>query len=297
MTEVGNAVAETIHAPTADVGAAFAVLLARWRRDRRPLIMGILNATPDSFSDGGHLDDDDVVIAAGQTMRSEGAAILDIGGESTRPDAEPVPADEEWRRIAVPLRTLSAEGLVSVDTHKASVAETALSAGAQIVNDVRGLQGDPDMAAVCAAHGAGVVAMHNPALLGSRSGVEGDPVAACLAFFERTLARAAQAGIAEDRIVLDPGLGFGKTPAQNCALLARLDELAALGPPILVGSSRKSFIGTITGRNVSDRLAGTIATNVAAVLRGAAIVRVHDVAPHHDAMQVASAILAQERRT
>ena len=183
--------------------------------------------------------------------------------------------------------------LVSVDTVKPAVATAALAAGAHIVNDVRGLQGDPGMAEAAAAHRAGVVVMHNPGFLGGTKGTEGDPVAACLRFFARSLDIAARAGIAEDRIALDPGLGFGKTVEQNFALVARLAELGALGLPLLVGASRKSFLRRHTGREVQDSLAGTLALHMAAALHGAAILRVHDVAEHVDGVKVAAALRRQ----
>ena len=178
---------------------------------------------------------------------------------------------------------------------KASVAAAALEAGAHIVNDIRGLQGDPDMAGVAASWGAGVVAMHNPGLLGSAEPLPGDPIGLCLRYFERSVEIARTAGIPADRIALDPGFGFGKSPEQSLELLARLHELAAAGFPLLVGTSRKSFIGKITGRELPDRLIGTLVTNVAAALAGAAIIRVHDVAEHADAMRMAAAIRAAGR--
>ncbi len=173
---------------------------------------------------------------------------------------------------------------------KAAVAEAAISAGATIVNDIRGLQGDPEMAAVAARHGAGVVAMHNPGILGSAAPIAGDPVEACLRYFERTLEIAEGAGVCRDRIVLDPGFGFGKSPEQNLELLNRLAEFATLGVPVLVGTSRKSFIGKVTGLDSPDRLVGTLVTNVVAALAGAAILRVHDVAEHVEAMKMVAAI-------
>jgi dihydropteroate synthase len=253
--------------------------------------MGIVNVTPDSFSDGGLFLDSEAAVAQGQRLAAEGAAILDIGGESTRGNATAVAADEEMRRVLPVVAALAgAEALISIDTMKASVAEAALKAGAHIVNDIRGLQGDLEIAAVAARYGAGIVAMHNPGVLGSTKPLEGDPVEHCRTYFARTIEIARRAGIAEDRIALDPGFGFGKSPEQNLELLARLPELVALGFPILVGTSRKSFIGKVTGRELSDRLIGTVVTNVAAALAGAAIVRVHDVAEHVEAMRMAAAI-------
>jgi dihydropteroate synthase len=220
--------APTLHdnVSRASRGDGFAGLLSRWRAggDASPsLLMGIINVTPDSFSDGGLFASHAAAIAHGGQLAAEGAAILDIGGESTRPHAEPVPAEEEMRRILPVLEPLAATGtLISVDTIKADVADAALRAGAHIVNDVRGLQGDPAMAEVAARHGAGLVVMHNPGLLGSGAPLPGDPVEACLSFFARSLDIARAAGVLEDRIVLDPGLGFGKSPEQNFGLIARL---------------------------------------------------------------------------
>jgi dihydropteroate synthase len=277
-----------------DRGAGFKRLLEAWRADgsaSAPIVMGIVNVTPDSFSDGGLFLDTESAVAQGRRLAAEGAAILDIGGESTRGNATAVAADEEMRRVLPVVAALAdLEALISIDTMKANVAEAALQAGAHIVNDIRGLQGDPEIAAVAARHRAGVVAMHNPGVLGSTKPLEGDPIEHCRTYFARTLDVARRAGIPEDRIALDPGFGFGKSPEQNLELLARIPELVALGFPILVGTSRKSFIGKVTGRELPDRLIGTIVTNVAAALAGAAIVRVHDVADHVEAMRMAAAI-------
>jgi dihydropteroate synthase len=278
----------------ADRGAGFAALLKAWAEGGRAspaIVMGIVNVTPDSFSDGGLFVDTDEAIAQGRKLAAEGAAILDIGGESTRGNATPVTEAEEKRRVLPVIEALAGgDALISIDTMKAAVAEAALRAGAHIVNDIRGLQGDPDIAAVAARHGAGVVAMHNPGVLGSTRPLEGDPVEHCFRYFERSLEIARRAGVAEDRIAIDPGFGFGKSMEQNLELLARLSELRALGMPFLAGTSRKSFIGKVTGREMADRLIGTIATNVAAALAGAAIIRVHDVAGHIDAVRMAAAI-------
>jgi len=279
-----------------DCGAGFARHLADWSASAEPrpaLLMGIVNATPDSFSDGGLFAETGDAIAQGRRLAAEGAAIIDIGGESTRPGGEPVSESEEKRRVLPVIAALAGSGpLVSIDTVKPAVAEAALAAGAHIVNDVRGLQGDPALARVAAEHGAGVVTMHNPALFGSSSGTEGDAVAACLAYFRRTLAIADRAGIARDRIVLDPGLGFGKTLEQNLALIARLGELAVLGLPLLVGASRKSFLGKLLDRPLQERLEATLAAHMAAALNGAAILRVHDVVEHVDFVRVAAALRA-----
>ena len=286
--------------PEHNRGDGFAGILGRWRAggDAAPaILMGVVNVTPDSFSDGGLFASTEAAIDQARRLAAEGAAIIDIGGESTRPGAERVSAQEETERILPVIAALSgSEMQVSADTVKASVADQALAAGAHIVNDVQGLQGDADMAGVVAKHSAGVVIMHNPGLTGSSKGTQGDPVAACLAFFEDSLAIAEMAGIATDRIVIDPGIGFGKTPEQNLALIARLPELLRLDKPVLIGASRKSFIGTLTDRPVGKRLAGTLALHVAAALSGAAILRVHDVAEHHDAVRLAAAIAAARKR-
>lgn len=278
---------------TRDRGGVFARLL-RLQAEAAvpPLVMGVLNVTPDSFSDGGLFAEQSSAIAHGKAMVAAGAAIIDVGGESTRPQAEPVPAEEELRRVMPVIEALAGlDAAISIDTIKPEVAETALAAGAHIVNDVRGLR-EEAMAEVVARHGAGLVIMHNPGLLGSSSGTEGDPVEACLAYFAEALARADAAGISRDRIALDPGFGFGKSGAQNFALLARFAELAAAGQPLLAGTSRKSFIGRLIGREADQRLAATLATHVGAALSGAAIVRAHDVAEHVDAMRVVAAIRA-----
>jgi dihydropteroate synthase len=279
-----------------DRGAGFARLLADWADavEARPaILMGVVNVTPDSFSDGGLFAESEAAIAQGRRLHAEGAAIIDIGGESTRPGGEPVSEEEELRRVMPVVSVLAGSGaLISIDTIKPGVAEAALAAGAHIVNDVRGLQGDPALARVAAGHGAGIVAMHNPALFGSSEGVQGDPVAACLSYFAKTLELADDAGIAADRIVIDPGLGFGKTLEQNLALIARLPELSVLGRPLLVGASRKSFIGRLLGRPVEERLFGTLAAHMAAALGGAAILRAHDVAEHADLVRMAAALRA-----
>jgi dihydropteroate synthase len=280
---------------TRDVGAGFAELLRKWRQGapaRPAIIMGIINVTPDSFSDGGLFHKSDAAVAQGRRLLGEGAAILDIGGESTRAGAQPVTAEEETARILPVIAGLHTERvMLSVDTMKAKVAEAALVAGAHIINDIRGLQGDPGTVAVAAEHGAGLIIMHNPGVLGSAKEIEGDPVKACLTFFSQSLAAARKAGVREDRIVLDPGFGFGKSPEQNLELVARISELRQLGFPILVGTSRKSFIGKVTGREApDDRLIGTIVINVIAAYGGAAIIRVHDVAEHVEAMRMTAAV-------
>jgi dihydropteroate synthase len=258
------------------------------------LVMGVVNVTPDSFSDGGQYLNPEAAVAHGVGLVGEGASILDIGGESTRPGALPVGAGEEMRRVLPVLEGLAVAGIhavLSVDTSKAVVAARALEAGATFVNDVTALRGDPEMASVVAAGGGDCCLMH---MLGDPRTMQDDPrygdvVDEVKVFLEERLRFAVGEGIAEDRVVLDPGIGFGKTVAHNLELLRRLDELVALGRPVVVGSSRKSFIGRLTDRAVDDRVAGTIATNVLAYVGGAQIFRVHDVAPVHDALTVAAA--------
>ena len=257
--------------------------------------MGVVNVTPDSFSDGGEWLDPDAAIAHGRALVAQGAAILDIGGESTRPGAEPVSEAEELRRVVPVLDGLAGVGArLSIDTSKAAVAAQALDAGASIVNDVTALRGDAAMAALVAERGCDVCLMH---MLGEPRTMQRDPrygdvVADVRAFLAARLEHAIGAGIEEARVWLDPGIGFGKTINHNLELLARLDEIVALGRPVVVGTSRKSFLGTITGgREPGDRVAGTIATNVIALTRGASVFRVHDVAEARDALLVAAATL------
>jgi dihydropteroate synthase len=256
--------------------------------------MGVINVTPDSFSDGGLYLDPAAAIAHGLALSDEGAAILDVGGESTRPRSEPVPAAEELRRVLPVIEGLLAAGIgaqISVDTSKAAVAAAALGAGATMVNDVTGFRADPEMASVVAASRADCVLMH---MLGTPRTMQDDPryddvVSEIKAFLEERIAFAVSAGVNEERILVDPGIGFGKTAAHNLELINRIGELAALGRPVVIGTSRKSFLGRLTGRVTDDRLAGTIATNVLAYERGARVFRVHDVAPVHDALAVAAA--------
>jgi dihydropteroate synthase len=254
--------------------------------------MGIVNVTPDSFSDGGLFLDADAAIAHGRKLLAEGADILDIGGESTRPGAEAVSADEELRRVIPVIEALAAGGArISIDTTKAAVARRALEAGASIVNDVAALRFDPELATVTAEAGAGCVLMH---MLGEPRTMQVDPrydevVSDVKAFLGERLAFAVSQGIPEDKIWLDPGIGFGKTLEHNLELIARLDEIVAIGRPVVFGASRKSFLGKLTGRQVDERLAGTIATNIIAYERGARVFRVHDVAATADALKVAGA--------
>jgi dihydropteroate synthase len=255
-------------------------------------IMGVVNVTPDSFSDGGLFLDPARAIAHGHALADEGADILDIGGESTRPGAAPVGADEELRRVLPVIEGLAAgTGRISIDTSKAAVAAAALDAGAGLVNDVTALRGDPAMVGVVADSGSDCCLMH---MRGEPRTMQDDPryddvVCEVKAFLSERLAFAVANGIPEDKIILDPGIGFGKTAEHNLELLRRLDELVALGRPVLVGFSRKSFLGRITGRDVGERVASTVAVNVLAYERGATLFRVHDVAPTRDALAVAAA--------
>ena len=254
-----------------------------------PLVMGVLNVTPDLFSDGGRFLDPAAAIAQAQRLAAEGADILDVGAESSRPygNAVAVPLDEERNRLAGILPAVVTLGVpVSIDTMKAAVAAWALDSGATIVNDVWGLQRDPDMAHVVAGHDAPVIVMHNRDAADPRI----DIVADVTAFFERSLAIAARAGITRERIVLDPGIGFGKTPEQSLTCIARLDAWRSFGLPLLVGASRKRFIHSIVPSEPAERLGGSLAAHLLAVENGAAIIRVHDVAPTVQALAVAAAI-------
>ena len=260
-------------------------------------LMGIVNVTPDSFSDGGSFLDADAAIAHALELVRQGAEILDIGGESTRPGAAPVAEAVELARVLpvlAGLRDAGCEAELSIDTSKAAVASAALAAGATLVNDVTALRGDPSMASVVAGCGARCCLMH---MLGEPRTMQRDPrydevVDEVRFFLEARMAFAIGAGVLERRIMLDPGIGFGKTLAHNLELLRRLDELVALGRPVVIGTSRKSFLGRISGRDVDDRIAGTIATNVLAYERGARVFRVHDVGPVHDALAVTAATVS-----
>jgi dihydropteroate synthase len=263
------------------------------------LIMGVVNVTPDSFSDGGLFLDADKAIAHGIELADEGADILDIGGESTRPGAAPVDAEEELRRVLPVIEGLAVGAArISIDTSKAEVASAALQAGATLVNDVTALRGDPAMAPLVADSGVECCLMH---MRGEPRTMQDDPryddvVSEVKAFLSERLAFAVANGVAEERIILDPGIGFGKTIEHNLELLRRLDELVALGRPVMVGFSRKSFLGRITGREVGERVASTVAVNVLAYERGARLFRVHDVAPTKDALSVAAATVAGDSR-
>ncbi len=257
-------------------------------------LMGVVNVTPDSFSDGGLYLDPRAAIEHGRELEASGAAILDIGGESTRPGAEPVDETEELARVVPVIEGLAdGEAAISVDTSKAAVAAAALDAGAAIVNDVTALRGDPEMGALCAERGATVVLMH---MLGDPRTMQdepryGDVVAEVRGFLAGRLEAALAAGVEEERIWLDPGVGFGKTAAHNLELLRRLGELRELGRPLVVGTSRKSFVGRVDGSDAGHRLGGTIASSVLAAAEGADVLRVHDVAEVGQAMAVATAIL------
>src|SRR5829696_7282983 len=285
-------------------GAGFHPYRAKARpgRDTRrvqPKIMGIVNVTPDSFADGGQFLDAERAIAHGRELSAEGADVLDIGGESTRPGAEAVTAEEELSRVA-PLIDALVRGdgpPVSIDTSKLAVAEAALNAGAVMVNDVTALRAEPDLAGLCAQRGCEVVLMH---MLGDPRTMQENPVYEDVvddikAFLAERIEFAVAQGIDEERIWIDPGIGFGKTVEQNLELHRRLGELAALGHPIVFGSSRKSFIGKLTGAEVHERLGGSIASNVIAYDNGAEMLRVHDVAPMRQALTVVEAILDPAR--
>lgn len=266
-------------------------VLARLLADVQPLVMGVLNVTPDSFSDGGRFFDPSVAVAHARAMAAQGADIIDVGAESTRPygGARPVPLEDERARLAPVLPDLVKLGLpVSIDTIKADIAAWALDQGAAIVNDVWGLQGDPEMASLVAARDVPVIVMHNREVADAKIDIVGDVVE----FFSRSLAIADKAGIARDKIVLDPGIGFGKTPEQSIVCIARLGELARFGLPLLVGASRKRFINSVSPSPPGERIGGSIAAHLIAVAKGAAIVRVHDVAETVQALRVAAAVEA-----
>lgn len=254
--------------------ARSAAALETWEWGRRTYVMGIINVTPDSFSGDGLAEQLDAVVEKARAMVEAGADLIDVGGESTRPGHTPVPAEEELRRVIPAIQALAQviPVPISIDTSKAIVAEAALEAGASIINDVRGLQADPDMAPLAARAGVPVIIMHDRKI---------ESADRLIPDIVRELARriehALSAGIAWERIVIDPGFGFGKTPDLNLLLLRRLRELTALGRPILVGTSRKSMIGQVLGTPPEDRLEGTAATVALAIANGADIVRVHDV--------------------
>jgi dihydropteroate synthase len=259
-------------------------------------IMGVVNVTPDSFSDGGTFDDDAAAVRHARRLVDEGAAIVDVGGESTRPGAAPVPAEEELRRVVPVVEGLAALGTparISVDTMKLRVAVAAVEAGATYVNDVTAFRHEPELASFVAERGLDCCLMH---MLGEPRTMQQNPryddvVSDVKAFLEERLAAAVAAGIPEERVQLDPGIGFGKTLQHNLELLRRLGEIAAIGRPVVLGTSRKSFIGRLTGRDVAGRVHGTVATCVIGYERGARVFRVHDVAAVHDGLSVAAATL------
>jgi len=266
--------------------------------------MGVLNVTPDSFSDGNRYASPDVAIEHGRRMWEEGATIIDVGGESTRPGAEPVDAEEESRRVLPVIEGLQAgmdasdahqAGLISIDTCKASVAEAALGAGAHIVNDVSALTGDDRMAEVVRAAGAGLVLMH---MRGEPRTMQDDPryddvVREVKSYLDTRVHAAQSAGIASECLAIDPGIGFGKTVEHNLQLLQGLGTFIAIGLPVVVGLSRKRFLGKITGRETDGRLAAGVAANVYSAWHGAAVLRVHDVAETMDAMEMTAALCAE----
>ncbi|MDE1943111.1 MAG: dihydropteroate synthase [Betaproteobacteria bacterium] len=258
----------------------------------RPLIMGIINVTPDSFSDGGRFTEAARAVEHGFSLMEAGAALLDVGGESTRPGATPVPVDEELRRVIPVIEQLSGGPVpISIDTRHTEVMRAALAAGATLVNDINALRA-PGALELCAASDTAVCLMHmqgTPQTMQDNP-VYGDVLAEVEAFLLQRAQAAQAAGIARERILLDPGFGFGKTVAHNLALLRGLERLAAAGYPLLVGLSRKSVLGAVTGRVVSDRVSSSVAAALAAVARGAKVLRVHDVAATRDALDVWQAV-------
>jgi dihydropteroate synthase len=260
----------------------------------RPAVMGVVNVTPDSFSDGGVHLDPQIAIAAARRMYAEGAALVDVGGESTRPGSDGVTVDEELRRVVPVLEGLAGDVPVSIDTAKAGVARRALELGALLVNDVTALRGDPDLAGVVADSGAYLCLMH---MQGEPRTMQQDPryddvASEVAAFLEERLAFAVAQGIAEEKVCLDPGIGFGKTAQHNFELVRRLDVLLALGRPVLIGFSRKSSLGRVVGDPTATTgpLSASVAAAVSAYERGASILRVHDVREHVEALAVAKAV-------
>jgi dihydropteroate synthase len=282
------------HSPDTVGATAAHPLLRAWLERPYPALMGVLNVTPDSFSDGGRFIAPEAALVQARRMIADGADIIDIGAESTRPyiGAEAVSAEQELARLRPVLADVIALGVpVSIDSMKAEVVRFALDQGARIANDVWGLHRDPEMAALVAERDVPVIVMHNrdnadPAI---------DIMADVVGFFTRSFDIAAQAGIPKGNIVLDPGIGFGKTPAQSMSVLARLDELKRFGLPILVGASRKRFINSVVPSEPQQRLGGSIAAHLIAAQRGADIIRAHDVAETVQALRVATAIEAQKR--
>jgi dihydropteroate synthase len=275
------------------------VILGPMGGEQRIRLMGVVNVTPDSFSDGGLFLDPEAAIEHGRALAAAGADVLDIGGESTRPGADAVSAtDELHRTVAVVEELAGPEGggaVLSIDTSKRTVAEAALTAGATMVNDVTALRSEPELAALCADRGCELVLMHmqgDPRTMQENPTYD-DVVSDVKGFLAERIEFAVSEGIAESRILVDPGIGFGKTVEHNLTLLRRLGELRDLGRPIVVGTSRKSFLGRITGREVDERIGGTIASNVLALAAGAEMFRVHDVTEVRQAIVVAEAILGR----
>ena len=258
----------------------------RWRLGTRPWFMGILNVTPDSFSDGGRFSAIAAAVQRARELASEGADVIDVGGESTRPDALPVPLEEELRRVVPVIAALQGEISIpiSVDTTKAEVARQALAAGARIVNDISGLTFDPDMPRVCAETGAGVILMH---IQGTPQTMQLNPhyenvVEEVRRFLGRRLEALELAGIRRDACMIDPGIGFGKTAAHNLELLAGISRLRDLGRPVLIGHSRKRFVSKILGRPIDEKSLGTVGISLAAIAAGADMLRLHDITPSRD---------------
>ena len=253
------------------------------------VVMGILNVTPDSFSDGGNFAELDRALLQAEQMLREGAVIIDVGGESTRPGAAPVSAEQEQSRILPVIKALAGQtqALISVDTYRAETARLAVQTGAHIVNDVWGLQREPGIAQIAVEYDAGLVIMHT----GRERSKAPDVIEDQYRFLQRSLEIAMEAGVNENQIVLDPGFGFAKDTHENLALMARFEELHGLGYPLMAGTSRKRFIGSVTGREVDHRDVGTAASSALLRLKGAALFRVHNVAINHDALRVADAMI------
>jgi dihydropteroate synthase len=261
---------------------------------RFPCIMGVINVTPDSFSDGGRFFAPDAALTQALALVREGAAVVDIGGESTRPGSDPVTLDDELQRVVPVVEALATRvGVpISVDTTKAEVARRALAAGARMVNDVSALRTDPEMAGVVAEAGCPVCLMHmrgQPKTMQDAPRYD-DVVGEVIAFLEERMAFAVASGVREEQVLLDPGIGFGKTIEHNLTLLRHLDRLVALGRPVVLGTSRKRFLGAILGAEPGERVVGTMATTVIGLLAGAHIFRVHDVKPNYEALRVALAV-------
>lgn len=253
--------------------------------------MGILNVTPDSFSDGGRFASLEAAVAQAERMVAEGAAIIDLGGQSTRPGYTEISAEEEIARVVPVIRALVDRIAIplSIDTYKPEVARAALEAGAQVLNDIHGLQGDFELAAIAREWGCPIVVMHQEKGFAQ---ADGDTIEKLNTYFRRSIALAEQAGISPERLILDPGIGFGKTQAQNLEITGRMSELRELGLPLLLGASRKSFIGNVLGLPVAERLEGTLATTALAAWDGVELIRVHDVAANVRVTRVIAAIRA-----